>query len=262
MRTTLRSILLDDAVSGIWDIDAANPLYWLSLHPNASRTSAITIATGVSAVTDVSGNGYTTTQANATQQPAYLSTGFNGFPAINFDGSDDNFALNAIPQSYNQAVFAVIDTTNLAGGDRVLLNRTNPAAAPAAYLGLNTGSYRPAIFWGDSRAAQTSDVRRQALFFWQIGGNGTGFNRTNIDAQNLVSQANTQTGISTWNFINSNFGLQQSNISLSELIVINNPSQDTIDRVHGILAHRWWRLAGLAVPLAVSHPYFSSPPTR
>lgn len=250
--------------SNLWDLDvfsSAELTVWLSLHPNASRTSAITIATGVSAVTDVSGNGYTTTQANATQQPAYLSTGFNGFPAINFDGSDDNFALNAIPQSYNQAVFAVIDTTNLAGGDRVLLNRTNPAD-PAAYLGLSTGSYRPAIFWNDSRAAQTSDVRRQALFFWQIGGNGTGFNRTNIDAQNLVSQANTQTGISTWTFINSHFGFQQSNIRLSELIMINNPSQDTIDRVHGILAHRWWRLAGQPVPLSSGHPYFSTPPTR
>lgn len=250
--------------TNFWDLDVFSSSdlgVWLSLHPQASRQSQITIATGISAATDVSGNSRNLSQSTGNAQSAYLATGFNGFPAISMDGVDDFFAFS-VPQSYNQVIMAVIDSTDIAPSDRIFLNRTFSAGEPGLYIGSGVFSYGASFFWGSYRAVQTVETRDKVIYFWQLGGNGTGFNKTDVNAQNLVSQANTNTSISSWNTINSGVGIQHSAIKLSEFAILENPSQDTIDRVYGIFAHRWWRLAGQAVPLPTNHPYYSSPPTR
>lgn len=49
----------------------------------------VTISTGVSELLDRSGNGNTLTQSTGSEQPAFSGNGFNGFPTLQFDGTDD-----------------------------------------------------------------------------------------------------------------------------------------------------------------------------
>lgn len=259
MKTVLRNILFDEdvATGGSWDINELNPLYWLSLHPNAYATSVVTVDIGAESVTEVSGFNQTATQTTDALQPAYLPTGFNGFPCLDFDGVND-FLNFSVPQAYNQVVMAVIDTTNIGAGFRLFLNRVSGSEA-GLYVGSDL-SYKASIYWGVTRAVQSAETRDKAIYFWQIGGNGSGFNKTDVNAQNLISEANTQTAISSWNNVNFFSVSQSSAIKLAELVMLDNPSQADIDKVHGIFAHRWWREAGQPVPLAPSHPYYLSPP--
>lgn len=249
--------------SSLWDFDVFNTselAFWMSLSPTATRTSTISYGTNISGVTDVSGNARNLSQSTDTAQPVYQATGFNGLPTIAFDGSNDSLSFS-VPQAYNQAIIAVINTASIGTGDRIFLGRSFSGGEPGLYLGAAIGNYRPSIYWSIGYfALQPTAIQTRALFFWQLGGNATGFTRTNVNANSLVSQANAQSAISSWSAINAS--IQSSNIQLSELVILNNPSQDSIDRAHGILAHRWWRLAGQPVPLSSGHPYFSTPPTR
>ncbi len=257
LKPSVRQILLGK--KKLWDLDAIFTDAWYSLHPSAARISSATIDTGVSQLTDVSGNNYTATQGTGTNQPAYQATGFNGFPSLSFDGTNDLLSFS-IPQKYNQVVIAVVDTTNLQAETRTFMFCNFTSSQPLLLLS-GSSNYRPAIFTNAFTAIQDLTIQDRAIFFWQIGGNGTGFNRTDVNASRLISSAHALSPISTFTSIGRNGG-QDPNMRLSELVVLDNPSQDTIDRVHGIFAHRWWRLANLAVPLPSTHPYFLNPPTR
>lgn len=63
---------------------------------DASDASSVTLnGTTVSQLNDKSGNGRNLVQGTALSQPAYVSNGINGKPAIAPDGVDDNLALSA-----------------------------------------------------------------------------------------------------------------------------------------------------------------------
>lgn len=51
------------------------------------------------------------------------------------------------------------------------------------------------------------------------------------------------------------------NIRLAEFAIIDRVLTES-ERLNaeGILAHRWWRLAGQSIPLAISHRHFTTPP--
>lgn len=63
----------------------------LALLLNAADASTITLdgSNNVSQWNDKSGNGRNVLQANDSQRPGYLSSGINGKPVLNFDGTDD-----------------------------------------------------------------------------------------------------------------------------------------------------------------------------
>lgn len=68
---------------------------------DASDASSVTIATGVSAITNQVGGGLPLSQASGTSQPAYLIAYKNGLNAIKFDGINDFLASSAALLSGN-----------------------------------------------------------------------------------------------------------------------------------------------------------------
>ena len=70
-----------------------NPLSLTSLRAWFKSDTGTTIATGVSAWADQSGNGNNLVQATGSLQPALTSNAINGLPALTFDGADDTMTV-------------------------------------------------------------------------------------------------------------------------------------------------------------------------
>jgi hypothetical protein len=77
---------------------------------DASVTSSVTIATGVSQWNDLSGNNRHVFQSTGNNQPAYTGV-IGGKPALSFDGSNDNLltasAVQVMGADYGMSIFCV-----------------------------------------------------------------------------------------------------------------------------------------------------------
>lgn len=78
-------------------------VYWL----DASQSSTITTATGVSEWRDAGGGTIKATQVTANSQPAYQSAQQNGKNAVYFDGTNDNLMLGDVSASFPTAASAI-----------------------------------------------------------------------------------------------------------------------------------------------------------
>lgn len=221
---------------------------------DANDSSTITIATGVSAWADKSGNSKNATQTTPANQPTYSSTGFNNKPTIQFDGTNDSFSLTStITQTSGQNVFAVVNTTNIATGYRVLLDRTN-GNSPALYLA-NATNYRPIVYWAADLATWGSAIQRQAIIRWAYY-TSPARAVVQVDGATEISQNSGSSVLSSWNLIN-NSSVQQSKVDLSELIITStDPTSDTRQVIEGYLAWKW----ELVSNLPANHPYKNAAP--
>ena len=78
-------------------------VYWL----DASQSSTITTATGVSEWRDAGGGAIKATQITANAQPAYQAAQQNGKNAVYFDGTNDKMALGDLSASFPTAASAI-----------------------------------------------------------------------------------------------------------------------------------------------------------
>lgn len=91
---------LNDRLQQLWAAYPAGGAIWnAGLLPSppsiwVNETSAMTIATGVSAWNDLSPNGFNLTQAVTGQQPARILAGLNGMRTVRSDGVDDYLSSN------------------------------------------------------------------------------------------------------------------------------------------------------------------------
>ncbi len=115
----------------------------LSQWLDASETSTITLATGVSNWTDKSGNARTVTQATAAKQPAYSSTALGGtLPGLTFNGTSSSLMRASFVYAQGSAsIFAVMRAAPNVG--RYLFSEgrtvtTNNYYAPMLSSGTNT----------------------------------------------------------------------------------------------------------------------------
>lgn len=102
--STLR--VLKPRASGFNPKSIAGLAFWL----DASDSSTITTATGVSQWRDKSANAYAFTQSTGNNQPALTSAGQNGRNTITFDGSSDKLVSPAgLSLSSTHSVFVVVN---------------------------------------------------------------------------------------------------------------------------------------------------------
>lgn len=256
----------------LWDFDLFNTselAFWMSLHPNATRTSTISYGTNISGVTDVSGNSRNTIQGVTTAQPQYQATGFNGLPAIYFDGGDDtlqtstNFPITGNPNFTVIALYRkdIGGTGHFLGwGDGTVslaLSGTydDGSTATYAYAGGNSFFIAPqpaatGLIYAYTKPAGA--ISGSNLF---INGNSITPSSASANTPNISSNPLVIGKLANLAFFFR--GL------LMEMVVFNKAlTTDERQRAEGILAHRWYRLAGQSVLLPSGHPYFSTPPTR
>ena len=237
-----------------WTPEQISTVVWL----DASNTLSITLSgTSVTQWNDISGNNRNVSQSTGLNQPTYSATGFNGYPTISFDGSNDSlsFGGGGVAQSSGQNVFAVIDTTNIGTGYRIFMNRSN-GSAPAFYLATAANNYRPLVYWGADRATWGSAIQTRAIFRWAIYTSPSTSTLVQVNGNTAVTASSATSTLANWTDIN-NSSVQQSNISISEIVITaSDLATDARQQMEGYLAWKW----GLQGSLPAGHPYISAAP--
>ena len=224
-------------------------------------------ASSVGQWNDKSGNGRNATQGTAANKPTYTAAGQNGLNVLTFDGTND---WMAIPDSTNPSgasgTFAACKPTHTAAATGLIIGRaynwgpwylssTTTGASARYNLGRNGVDEASAIVTGLTNS--TNKIL-----------SGT-YNNTNVslsvDGGTAVNTAYAFNPIYNTND-SSTIGAFRSGSSIAgvfgglvyEIIVVHSaPSQDTIQRIQGYLAHKW----GLTANLPAGHPYKSAAPT-
>lgn len=250
---------------------------------DAGARSSISIGTGVSQWSDISGNGRHLVQANGAEQPAYESAGFNGLPTIAFDGSNDT--LRCSPIAFPWAAPLVQPYTV------VELYRPVPFAKAAASLNARLWSAWDSEFGGAGASAQFSYYQTylgsvllrtlQVPDFWALNDmwSDTGVSLLNqgvamaIKVFNGASSYARLYGTQGSNVLITNRGLygltlggtgfgsggtsDWADVRWSEFMVLTGvPSTQTLELIEGYLAWKWNIVGGLAA----NHPYKAFPP--
>ena len=112
MRLAVHGILQSDTTEfpPPWTPLDLNPVIWLD-------ASQLGLANGASVATfpDLSGNGNDFVQANATQQPAFRTSGINGIGSVEGDGVNDTMLLSSVAAAATWWQITVIQLVAFAG---------------------------------------------------------------------------------------------------------------------------------------------------
>jgi hypothetical protein len=272
MRSSTKRIILGN--SRLWDLDilpSSSLAAWWSLHPDAARVSSFSLATGVSGINDVSGNGVNLVQATTGFQPTLNNSGINGYRSVDSDGTKFmSFLCSALNGQQDITFMAV----------------TTPAT---------DGNRRYAAGLGSNQSINTSGIRWGVFSQGSLSSDGLGWGGTNADVwlgngspvipntpvihvyeKNSTGWRITQNGVlistaSDTSFPSSAF----SGILFAELfvapstigypavcrfgeiaIIAGGITTNTQQLIEGIWAWRW------KIPLISTHPYYVQPPRR
>ena len=239
MRSAIRQILFSTQTFDIGDL---SPTFSIDAARSAITFNGSTVAqiNGLYGTSNAS-------QSTATNQPTYLSSEFNGYPCLSFDGSNDQLDIS-VPQANGQEIYVVVDTINLSSTERILLNRDN-VNAPALYLGSGFITAYPAIFWQDYYPIyNTENTRRKCIIRYLIDSTV----QIQIDGKNIYSAATPKTFVSTWTSICLS-SVQQAQILLKELHILPSAklTDDIRNKIFADLANR----SGLTASLPDTNPY-------
>ena len=248
----------------------------LSLWLDAEDTSTITLnGSNVSQWSDKSGNNNHAVQAIAVSQPAYLSTGFNGKPAVSMDGSDDFFIVphaDSLNMQVGQSIQAVLFQQDESGtgfrlwqkGEGVGVFGNNYFASPAAGIsiaGAFSTSYTIPYTPGTPRI-MLGTWDETIIFSFVDGALNTPLNVNNgtISNEGIIPSPTPSSSTDALNIgrRDNPSGSLGSFQGLFCEIVFCSGTASTADRqkLEGYLAWKW----GLEANLPADHPYKSTPP--
>lgn len=261
----MTSFLIDPYRFGrLWTPADITTALWL----DASDASTVTTASGaVSQWNDKSGNARHATQGTAGNRPAYTSAGQNGLNIVTFDGSDDWLALpNTTNPSGANATFAACRPDHVGATAFIIGRAYNWGSWQLVSAGTGTtaryGMGRDGIdeslaivtgLTNNTDKILTGTYDNTNVRISSTGGTFVSTAYTPNPTYNASDATTLGAARTTANVIASPF-----RGPIYEVVVIHSaPSQDTIDRMQGYLAHKW----GLAGSLPSGHPYKSAPPT-
>ena len=131
---------------------------------DASNAASLTIETGVSQWSDLSGNGRHLAQTTLNNQPAVATSAINSRPALDFDGSNDNLSAT-FTLSHPVRIFCV-GNFRATGGQNQLFDGT-ATNTMRMYIG---GATEVAMFAGANLPATVASVN--GWFVWECFFNG------------------------------------------------------------------------------------------
>jgi hypothetical protein len=263
-------------------VDLTNPYFpavdsisdlWL----DANDYSKLTLATGVSQISDKSYNDRHATQGTTTAQPALVQNAQNGLMALNFDGTDDYLTLGtALGKPSSWFVLAVCKFDVITGSRAVLCSTDSVGSAvnTSVCLCIYTG-YANKLFYqfGNGSVASygyTNDDAPNNVFslISQEFVSGENYTRYYVDGGGIEpvtksSTAATSTSAGTvYAFSIGRLGEYNGNYldgSVCEIYLIKSNISDFLkNTIHGYAAHKW----GLTDNLPTNHPYKNNAPTE
>lgn len=186
---------------------------------DADDSSTITIATGVSAWADKSGNGRTLTQTTDNNQPTRVLDGINGKAVISFDGMNDTLGASfTLAQPYQVFFVYKYNAAYTSGGPRVF----DGFGTVASFWRTNTAEMRINAGGSDrvTSGSPFSPAPVESFNVWDVEFNGlsSAFRAAGV-RQDVGSGTGTNSpgGIRLAAF--SNGFSQPGNISIAELLI-------------------------------------------
>jgi hypothetical protein len=246
----------------LWTPAQISTALWL----DAADASTITTVSGaVSQWNDKSGNGRHATQETSAARPLIATTGLNGLPAIDFNGSSNELQLQDSLTAFGSvflSYFVVAKRDNSAGrteisfaiGESVIGNGL--ADIPRWTDNANYSQ----VGYSANRAAIASIITN-APYIGCVTGGANQILYTNDQIQATGTTQSTSSVSVATGYIGSGRAVS-SNIryfdgKVSELIIVPSVATTLLRQQHaGYLAHKW----GLTANLPSDHPYKSSPP--
>lgn len=222
-----------------------NLILWL----DASDISTITQSSGsVSQWNDKSGNGYNATQATSANQPVTNSRTINGINVLDFDGTNDMFAVPSISglDSANFTVFCIYTVDDYTTQLQSLITAYRTTVGNSTYgLTLNGTAANQISFSARFSAGSWATIshihngspqiavgRRNSTT--QQVWNGNGITASNTSAQSLGASLNG-TGIGS-----RQAGQRHFNGVIAEIIMYNVALSDTeVNMVAAYLSSKW-----------------------
>lgn len=247
--------------------------FWL----DASESSTIILnGSTVSQWNDKSGNGINLSQANASLQPTYSSSGLNSKPSVVFDGTSKNLfrgASNILRNVAGMSEFMVLQcdavpsvaqnwlliTSGASNARYQVTTQTLPKIQTAGRR-LDGNSFQIATTSTQDITSGLQVLHSSVIDYsiatatqWINGtqeGTTSSFQTSgvtsNTSSQGMVLAAQTSAGAS------------YANIRVSEIIVSHAAQNDVIrQKIEGYLAWKW----DLVGNLPANHPYKNNPPT-
>lgn len=224
-----------------WTPSSISPNIWY----DATDSSTITIATGVSSWSNKGSGTNNATQGTASAQPSVVTNELNGYQIIRWDGSDDNLTMGTRLTTVRTAMI-LCKWTATTGDYRPIFGDTT------------TNDYHGALastgFLLDSNSSST-DVRQGSNYIngtWTFG-NLARYTTWTMHA--FVNFANTEI---------SKFGQDRGQAGrffygdIAEIILLTSViSKENREKIEGYWGHRY----GLTVNLPEDHPYKYFEPT-
>jgi hypothetical protein len=211
---------------------------------DASDPSTVTIATGVSEITDKSGNSRTFSQATGADQPALITGELNGLSVMRFDGNGDSLATASRVTIRTLILLAKWSATT--GDYRHIWDMTATGngwhgATVASGNLLDSSLSSVLIRNGDKYVNGTPTTGLLNRYTnWTIHGFET------TGDINPISTGR-QASFSTRSFLGD----------YAEFMYLSSvPSAGDRQKIEGYLAHKW----GIQASLPSDHPYKSAPP--
>lgn len=248
----------------LWTPAGVSKSLWLD---GIDATTITLNGTTVSKWSDKSGNARDATQTTAANQPIYQSSGINGRPALQWDGSLRFLTTPAFAIASNRqfAMFVAVNMNNADGYKRILDNRTsymqgylgsdlsntNPSFLAMAGISSGISGSTIASYLGNSVVSSvfgTDEVGANVIRVFANGnaGNSLSGNTAPLATSGMVIGA--QSSLQAPGFWSGNIG---------EVIMIDgNVSQSLRQKIEGYLAWKW----GTVSTLVSNHPYKNSPP--
>ena len=240
---------------------------------DASDSSTITIATGVSTWADKSGNGANATQNNTTFQPQYSTSAFPGSKSgILFDGVDDIMDISTIAmRNQTHGVYWVFSRSGAGSGADVyrpmigvrasagtgtdrgslhyIKNDNNFGACYPYYQGPGLGAYDLSAGTVYSNSTGNLMAFQSNTTGWGVWRNGTLEATTN----SIATPDTTNIGYS----IGGQYSVaRRMHGVIGEVVMVESTTTPTRQTIEGYLAWKW----GLTSSLPSDHPYKNAAP--
>lgn len=239
---------------------------------DATETSTITIATGVSSWTDKSANARTITQATTSKQPAYSATALGtGLPGVTFNGTSHILTRTAFAYAQGSASFFAVIKGAAPSATKYIFSEGRTASANNYYSPLlnsstnkvggrnvnnagtsefNASALSPILFDNTIRLVMTEDTGTS--FYAYSNGTAqtqaiTNYTRAASTIDLYVLGARWRTAAAASWFAGS----------IGEFIITNGVLiQADRQKLEAYSAHKW----GTSANLPVSNPYKTTPP--
>jgi hypothetical protein len=173
----------------------------------------VTVATGVSTWTDISGNAKNYTQGTGANQPSYSTTTLNGFPVLTFDGSNDSLSATlALPLAGTTPTYLAMvmrQVAWVAGG--CIIGDTQTGANFPKYVNEITSTPNLQAFNGVARNNSAATLGNWVLV--EVYWSNTTADFFKIGSTNVTGVAMGNSGVSTGRSLGFGSGTGQFNWS-------------------------------------------------